>query len=109
MSAFLITVYRLLFFYPGVLSRVAAFSWAINLPTLPTRLGLARLSSINFMTALPTITPSTHDATDLTCSGEEIPNPTAIGILVRALIFWREGVTSWAILSLSPVTPIRET
>ena len=67
-------------------------------------------SAASFLTiALPTTTASAHCATARTCSGVEMPKPTAIGSEVVARI----SATRLAMLSArslrSPVTPSRET
>mmetsp|Transcript_9566 Transcript_9566/g.58264 ORF Transcript_9566/g.58264 Transcript_9566/m.58264 type:complete len:259 (+) Transcript_9566:163-939(+) len=68
-------------------------------------------ASPNVLTsALPTITPSApHDTTFFTCSGVEIPNPTATGLFEASLIVFTNVPTLSAMLTLAPVTPVTDT
>ncbi len=59
--------------------------------------------------ALPTTTASTMRPSSATCSGREIPNPTASGNFVMARIERTSGSTAPDSESRSPVTPVRET
>src|SRR6185295_11611199 len=58
------------------------FNQPANLATLSTKSGLPRCSSICLTIELPTTAASASCHTALTCSGREIPNPTAIGSAV---------------------------
>jgi len=53
------------------------------------------------------ITPSApHSRTLLTCSGVDIPKPTAIGLLFTSFNLAIRFSTLFSILFLSPVTPV---
>ena len=58
---------------------------------------------------VPTTTASAKAATCRTCSGVEIPNPTAMGSGVVARINATRSASESAISARSPVTPSRET
>src|SRR6185436_18117262 len=57
----------------------APFNQAANLATLSTKSGLPICSSICLTIELPTMAASASCHTARTCSGREIPNPTAMG------------------------------
>src|SRR5581483_3011263 len=69
----------------------------------------SRFRSIRLTIALPTTTPSTTLPSSATCSGLEIPNPTASGRFVTARTARTSGITLADNDSRSPVTPVRET
>ena len=59
--------------------------------------------------ALPTTTPSACRPISATCSGVEMPKPTASGRSVTARMERTSGSTASESESCSPVTPVRET
>ncbi len=61
-------------FYSAALS-IETYACAASAAAAPVRPAIASMS------ALPTITPSAKPATRRTCSGVEIPKPTAIGLV----------------------------
>ncbi len=62
---------------------------------------------IRFTNALPIITPSAPQSrTLLTCSGVDIPKPTAIGLVLTSFNLAIRFSTLFSILFLSPVTPV---
>src|ERR1039458_7907574 len=87
---------------PRFNSRTNDSSW-ISSEALPAFRSMRRTM------ALPTTTASTCRPSSATCSGVEIPKPTASGRLVTARTASTSGVTAAESDSRSPVTPVRET
>src|SRR5512142_1182179 len=76
----------------------------------PISSGELPYSSITLTSALPTMTPSApHRAIWAAWSGVEIPNPTATGLSVWALIFLSDSSTELWTPALAPVPPVRVT
>src|SRR5579864_3295145 len=85
------------------------FSSRAKLSSCTSSDGLSRLRSIRWTIALPTTTASTRRPNSATCSGREMPNPTASGNFVMARIERTSDSTEPESESRSPVTPVRET
>src|SRR5207249_5658860 len=73
-----------------------------------TSSGESRFSAIRETSALPTTAASAKVATSATCSGREMPNPSAIGRVVCARIRRASASALAATRSRAPVTPSRE-
>src|SRR6185312_6256459 len=71
--------------------------------------GSPPLSSTRRTRALPTTTPLAISPTASTCSGVEMPKPTARGIPSRLRSFLTSRTRSDGSAARSPVTPVRET
>src|SRR5262245_51401345 len=84
------------------------FSHRTYAPALPATSGDAPCSAMTFTSALPTTAASAHRLTSATCSGREIPKPSASGSLDCARMRATSGSASDAIRSRAPVTPSRE-
>src|SRR6266851_5757585 len=84
------------------------FSSRAKLSSCTSSDGLSRLRSIRCTMALPTTTASTRRPSSATCSGREMPNPTASGRVVMARMDRTRGPTASESDSRSPVTPVRE-
>src|SRR5262245_14554484 len=72
------------------------------------RSSLVRPSAITLTRALPTTAASAHLPTSRTCSGLEMPNPSAMGRELQVLILRTISSAPSAITSRAPVTPSRE-
>src|SRR5262249_12962535 len=84
------------------------FSQRTYSSTLPARSGCRPCSATTDTSALPTTAASAYVPTAATWSGLEMPNPSAIGIDVRALIRRTSDSAPDATWFLAPVTPSRE-
>src|SRR6185295_12870532 len=86
----------------------ALFSHRTYSPARSATSGAAPCSAITFTSALPTTAASADWQALATCSGDEIPNPTATGSDDCAFTRATSSVTSSARRSRTPVTPRRE-
>src|SRR4029453_10924379 len=86
----------------------ALFSHRTYSPARSATSGAAPCSAITLTSALPTTAASADWHAFATCSGEEIPNPSATGSDDWALTRATKAVTSSAKRSRAPVTPSRE-
>src|SRR5262245_57099624 len=86
----------------------ALFSHRTYSPARAATSGAAPCSAITFTSALPTTAASADWQAFATCSGEEMPNPTATGSDDCARTRATNSVTSSASRSRTPVTPRRE-
>src|SRR6266481_2081739 len=84
-------------------------SHLVSAPTFSTRLGSPEFFSISATMRLPTTAASACCQTSLTCSGVEIPNPTATGRSVNRLTRLTRLDAASDKLCLTPVTPARDT
>src|ERR1041384_4501738 len=81
----------------------------VSAPTLLTRAGSLAFCSISATIRLPTTAASACSQTSFTCSGVEIPNPTATGRSVNRFTRLPRFDAASDKLCLTPVTPVRET
>src|SRR5262245_63261354 len=86
----------------------ALFSHRTYSPARSATSGAAPCSAITFTSSLPTTAASADRHAFATCSGDEIPNPSATGNDDCALTRATKSVTSSARQSRTPVTPSRE-
>ena len=80
-----------------------------SVPILSTNAGSLAFCSISATIRLPTTAASACCQTSLTCSGVEIPNPTATGRSVNRRTRWTRFAAASDKLCWTPVTPARET
>mmetsp|Transcript_14468 Transcript_14468/g.31800 ORF Transcript_14468/g.31800 Transcript_14468/m.31800 type:complete len:259 (+) Transcript_14468:1035-1811(+) len=86
--------------------------WAMESRTLAAFISVVAPSlraSVFLRMALPTTTPSAMLATWLTCSGVEMPNPTARGRSVLDRTLWMKSERSEGSSVREPVTPVLDT